>query len=91
MKWYRIIPAVESINFRKPEDQTQWIRRFKFFRVASGLSTKGEEKQVNTLVYSMGAKVEDIFQLFGLSEDELKNYDTVKTKFESHFIECHTL
>ena len=52
------IPAVESFNFRKPEDWTQWMRRFESFRVASGLSAKGEDKQVNTLVYSMGAKAE---------------------------------
>ena len=80
------IPAVEPFNFRKPEEWTQWIRRFERFRVASGLSTKGEEKQVNTLVYSMGAKAEDIFQSFGLSADESKSYSTVKAKFESHFI-----
>ena len=55
------IPAVEAFNFRKPEDWTQWIRRFEHFRVASGLSAKGEDKQVNTLVYSMGAKAEDTF------------------------------
>ena len=80
------IPAVEPFTFRKPEEWTQWIRRFKRFRVASGLSSKSEDKQVNTLVYSMGAKAEDIFQSFGLSEDDSKNYSTVKTKFESHFI-----
>ena len=80
------IPAVEPFNFRKPKEWTQWIRRFERFRVASGLSSKSEDKQVNTLVYSMGAKAEDIFQSFGLSEDDSKNYSTVKTKFESHFI-----
>ena len=78
------IPAVEPFNFRKPEEWTQWIRQFERFCVASGLSSKSEDKQVNTLVYSMGAKAEDIFQSFGLSEDDLKNYSTVK--FESHFI-----
>ena len=85
MAWYNI-PAVETFNFRKPEEWTQWIRRFERFRVASGLSTKSEDKQVNTLVYSMGAKAEDIFQSFGLSEKDSKKYSTVKAKFESHFI-----
>ena len=54
--------------------------------MASGLSAKAEDKQVNTLVYSMGAKAEDIFQAFSLSEEESKSYNTVNTKFESHFI-----
>ena len=26
------IPVVEQFNFRNPEDCTQWIRRFKYFR-----------------------------------------------------------
>ena len=34
----------------------------------------------------MGAKAEDIFQSFGLSEEDSKKYSTVKAKFESHFI-----
>ena len=33
------IPAVETFNFRKPEEWTQWIQQFERFRVASGLST----------------------------------------------------
>ena len=77
------IPAVETFNFRKPEEWTQWIRRFECFRVASGLSTKSEDNQVNTLVYSMAAKVEYIFQSCGLSEEDSKKYSTVKAKFES--------
>ena len=80
------IPAVETFNFRKPEEWIQWIRRFERFCVASGLSTKLEDKQVNTLAYSMGAKAEDIFQSFGLSEEDSKKYSTVKDKVESHFI-----
>ena len=56
--------------------------------MALGLSAKGEDKQMNTLVYSMGAKAEDIFQSFGLSKDESKNYGTVKAKLESYFIKC---
>ena len=80
------IPAIEQFNFKNPEEWTQWIRWFERFRVASGLSAKAKDKQVNTLVYSMGAKAEDIFQAFSLSEEESKSYNTVKTKFESHFI-----
>jgi len=80
------IPAVEPFNFRNPEEWTQWIRRFERFRNASGLSAKAEDKQVNTLVYSMGAKAEDIFQSFNLSDEDSKVYETVKAKFMSHFI-----
>ena len=80
------IPAVEPFNFRNPEEWTQWIRWFECFRNASGLSAKAEDKQVNTLVYSMGAKAEDIFQSFNLLDEDSKVYKTVKVKFMSHFI-----
>jgi len=56
------------------------------FRTASGLAGKSEESQVNTLIYSMGDKADDIFQSFKLSEEDLKKYNTVKQKFDSHFV-----
>ena len=44
------------------------------------------ESQVNTLIYSMGDKADDILQSFTLSDEDLKKYDTVKQKFDSHFV-----
>ena len=41
---------------------------------------------MNTLLYSMGEKADDILQSFNLSEEELKKYDTVVAKFQNHFI-----
>ena len=34
----------------------------------------------------MGAKADYIFQSFNLSEEQAKVYDTVKDKFDSHFV-----
>ena len=34
----------------------------------------------------MGAKADDIFQSFNLSEEQAKVYNTVKCKFDSHFV-----
>ena len=34
----------------------------------------------------MGDEADDILQSFSLSEDEQKVYDTVKTRFERHFV-----
>ena len=82
---YGILP-IEPFNHKRPEEWPQWIRRFERFRVASGLSSKSEVNQVNTLVYSMGAKADDIFQSFNLSEEQAKEYNTVKDKFDSHFV-----
>ena len=52
-----------------------------------GLEEKGEEAQVNTLIYSMDDEADayDILRSFFLSVEEQKSYATVKAKFDSHF------
>ena len=80
------ITIPESFNFSKPEDWPKWIRRFERFRLASGLAEKEPERQVNTLVYSMGDEADDIMTGFGLTNDEKKEYRTVKAKFDAHFV-----
>ena len=82
---YQVVPP-EAFNFNRPEEWTKWIRRFERFRKASGLETKDEEAQVNTLIYTMGDKGDDILRSFNLSEADKKKYDTVKEKFDSHFV-----
>ena len=39
-----------------------------------------------TLIYSMGDKADDILKLFGLTEAQAKEYETVKGKFNNKFI-----
>ena len=82
---YQVSPP-EQFLFSRPYEWPKWIRRFKRFRSASGLSGKGSEVQVNTLIYSMGDEADDILRSFGLTKVQKKNYDTVKEKFESHFV-----
>ena len=79
------VTAPEPFNFSRPEEWEKWIRRFERFRKASGLEEKGEEAQVNTLIYSMGDEADDILRSFSLSVEEQKSYATVKAKFDSHF------
>ena len=40
----------QPFDFRKPDEWPRWLRRFEQYRVASGLSTEDEEKQVNTVI-----------------------------------------
>ena len=77
---------MEKFNFSQPQDWPKWIRRFERFRQASGIASKSEESQVNTLVYSMGDKADDILQSFNLTEADQKKYSTVKDKFERYFV-----
>jgi hypothetical protein len=65
----------------------KWIRRFERFRIASGLASRDDEAQVNTLIYAMGDEADDILRSFTLSEEDRKNYATVKAKFDSHFVQ----
>ena len=81
---YQVAPP-ETFSF-KPDEWPKWIRRFERFRKASGLDTKDEEAQVNTLIYSMGDKADDIFRSLNLSEDDKKAYEQVKAKFDNHFV-----
>ena len=82
---YQVTPP-EQFTFSRPQEWPKWIRRFERFRNATGLATKEETVQVNTLIYTMGDEADDIFRSFGLSEEEKKVYTTVLNKFESHFV-----
>ena len=91
MASYRI-PAVENFDFAKPEEWPRWIHHFERFRQASELASKTEDMQVSTLIYSMGDKAKDLLESFNLKEDEVKEYKTVKAKFEEYFNKrCNTI
>ena len=61
----------------------QW---FECFCQASGLDTKGQESQVNMLIYTMGDEADDILSSFGLSDNNQKKYSVVKDKFDNYFV-----
>ena len=42
--------------------------------------------QVNTQIYMLGDKVDDLLSSFGLSDNDQKKYSTVKEKFEDYFV-----
>ncbi len=81
---YQVTPP-SKFSF-KSVDWPRWIRRFERFRMATELDKKDEEKQVNALIYTMGDEADDILLSFNLSAEDLKRYETVKNKFENHFI-----
>ena len=82
---YQVSPP-KQFNFNHPEEWPKWARRFERFRKASGLTDKDEEAQVNTLIYTMGDDADDILRSFRLSEADSKNYDSVVSAFDSHFV-----
>ena len=60
----RVTPP-EPFDFTTPDEWPKWLRRF---RKASGLAAGDEETQVNTLIYCMGDKADDILWSLQLSE-----------------------
>ncbi|UYV80871.1 K02A2.6-like [Cordylochernes scorpioides] len=80
------IAAPEGFNFGKPNEWPIWFKRFQRYRIASGLSEKRENEQVNALVYIMGDKAEEILILFNLSEAQNNDYKLVVSKFQNYFI-----
>ena len=70
----------------KPEDWQRWIIRFERYRVASALDKASEEKEVNTLIYTMGAEAGDIMQSLGTLDAEQKKHYVVRQKLEHFFI-----
>ena len=74
-----------SFDFKNPDEWPRWKRRFQQFGLASGLSGEGDERQVSTLLYSMGEEAEDILRSTNISDDERKVYQTVLDKFDQFF------
>ena len=86
MATYQITPP-EHFNFGAPEGWTGWIKQFERFRNAGGLKKNPESEQVDSLVFIMGPKAEEIFASFTWAEDgDDKKYEKVKKKFTDHFI-----
>ena len=75
------VAAPEPFNFGRPEEWAKWIRRFERFRTASGLAEKEDEMQVNTLIYTMGDRADDILRSLTLTVEDRKKYDKVNEHF----------
>lgn len=76
----------EPFDFTKTEDWPRWKQRFERFRAVSGLHNKPATEQVNTLIYCMGEKAEDILLSLRITADQSLQYEAVKKAFEDHFI-----
>ncbi|KAL7828552.1 hypothetical protein SRHO_G00321860 [Serrasalmus rhombeus] len=57
----------EPFDFSNTAEWPRWIRRFERFRLASGLSKKPEDYQVNSLLYAMGDEADDILAVLPLT------------------------
>ena len=72
MASFSITPP-RTFTFSQPDNWPKWIRQFECFRQASGLQTKSQESQIDTLIYTMGDQVDDISLSFQLSDQDQKS------------------
>ncbi len=70
----------------EPSSWPTWIRRFERFKTVSGLNEKEGEYQVNSLIYTMGDKADDILTSLRLTAEQMEGYDSVKEAFDEHFV-----
>ena len=80
----RLVPPQPS-DFRKPNEWPLWLRRFEQYRVALGLSSEDEEKQVNTLLYCLGEEAGDVFTACNATDKAKKVYAEAVYTFEKFF------
>ena len=99
LTWYRntahsdrlgfVIQSLYPERFDMRNIAKEWplrIEHFERFRIATGLDKKEEKIQVNTLVSHLGRKAEKIFKSFNLTQADADKYDSVKQKFQNHFV-----
>ena len=75
----------EKFNFKQLDEWPRWLKRFKQFRIASGLSAESQARQVNTLLYCLGEEGEDLLCSTNITEEEMKEYSSVRQKLNGFF------
>ncbi|XP_064479052.1 uncharacterized protein LOC135392265 [Ornithodoros turicata] len=80
------IELPERFDFRHPESWKLWIVRWERYRVISGLQRQDADTQINTFLYAMGSGAEDVLVSLRLDDEEAKDYNKLKSRFEKHFI-----
>ena len=81
----------DPFDFITPDDWPHWQGHFEQFYVASRLKEASASKQVNTLMYYLGAESESVLTSTKVTEDEQKDYMSVLGKFDSFFQVCRNV
>ena len=75
----------EPFDFKQPDQWEKWRRRFEQFRVASGLSSEEDDRQVSTLLYCLGEAAEDVLLSSKTTDKDRTEYKLVLGKFDEFF------
>ena len=72
----------DKFDFTDPGQWSRWRARWRRYREASGLHTRPEKEQINTLIYAMGEQAEDVLLSRGIDES---SYAAVLVSFDTYF------
>ena len=75
----------DPLDFRSPDGWVKWKRRFEQYRIASGLATENDDRQISTLLYCMGEEAEAVLLSTNISAADRKKYENVMLKFDEFF------
>ena len=75
----------DPLHFRSPDGWVKWKRRFEQYRIASGLATENDDRQVSTLLYCMGEEADAVLLSTNISDADIKKYENVMLKFDEFF------
>ena len=75
----------KKFDFKNPDEWLKWKKRFQQFRVASGLSSEPESRQVSTSLYCLGEEAEDVLTSTNIAANDRESYGTVMSKFDEFF------
>ena len=72
----------DRFNFGDPGSWSRWKSRWARYRAASGLRSRPDADQINSLIYTMGEEAEDVLLSRQIPED---NYANVLAAFDDYF------
>ena len=75
----------KKFDFKQPDEWLRWLKRFKQFHITSEHSAESPAHQVNTLLYCLGEEGEDLLCSTNITEDERKEYSSVREKLNGFF------
>ena len=75
----------EKFDFSKPDSWSHWKRLFKQFRATTGLDGESQGKQINTLLYCLGERAEEVLLSTGITEEQRQHYNAVMENLDNHF------
>ena len=73
------------LQFQNDRQMAWWQRHYEQFRHASGLSTESQDREINTLLYCLGDKSEDISTSMNIIKQDRATYNGVVSKFDEFF------